>query len=88
MQQKVDVMKDLWFFLVAELMLLGPTLLLCVVTGQIWPLFLMGICQIIGVLLGVIKFTRPTDAPECPAPSSAGSHVSPTLQMIDWKKAA
>jgi len=87
-QQKRHVMKDVGFFMTAEIMLLGPTLLLCVVMGQVWPLFLMMICQILGVLLGIINFTAVADVRASAVPLQRDPDVSSNSQKIDWKEAA
>lgn len=74
--------------LVAELALLGPTLLLCIVMTQVWPLYMMAGSQILGAMLGIVKFTNPTDGLTSCVPSSERPRERSKPSVIDWKKAA
>jgi hypothetical protein len=45
----------------AGLTLLGPTLLYCAAIGQLWPLYLMAVNEILGVVLGVLVFKKSSE---------------------------
>ena len=80
--------KEFVFVVITALVLFGPTTLLCLMLGQVWPLLMMVGSDVLGAGLGVAKFNRPPRAvvsciPPCASSSAA---VSPTV--IQEKKAA
>lgn len=76
------------FILIAELALLGPVFLLCLVMNQMWPLYMMVIIQILGVFFGAIRFSTPPYPSTSFNPPTLASRVSARPTSIDWKKAA
>src|SRR5881397_3246613 len=84
-QHRNDIAIEGLELLVAELALLGPTLLLCIVMAQVWPLYMMAGIQILGVMLGFVKFTNPTDGSKSCVPSTKRPRKRSKPRMIDWK---
>ena len=76
------------FFSIAELVLLGPTLLLCVVIAQIWPLYLMLGLQILGVVIGAVKFNHPTEQFQSLVLPTSTARAGMKPRPVNWKKAA
>lgn len=46
------------FLLGAAVTLLGPTILYCIVIGELWPLYLIACNDALGVILGVAMFKK------------------------------
>jgi hypothetical protein len=79
---------ELGFIAVTVFALLGPTLLLCLVLGQVWPFFLIAGSDALGASLGVAKFRRPGQGIPACVPVTHVSSVSRQTDLTELKKAA
>lgn len=68
--------------------LFGPTVLLCLALGQVWPLVMMVGTDALGATLGVAKFNRPPLAMVSCVPARASYSASLSDTVIQEKKAA
>jgi hypothetical protein len=79
--------KEFAFVVITAFVLFGPTVLLCVVLGQVWPLLMIIGSDVLGAGLGVAKFNRPPSAVVSCIPSSATSNAT-VSHSVNQKKAA
>lgn len=87
-QRKNITFEDVEFFLTAELTLLGPSLLFCIVIGQPSPLYLMAAIQLMGVVLGTVFLNNPLDRFVSCVPLTSSRKARNDPSPKDWKKAA
>ena len=79
---------DVAFVAITAFVLFGPTVLLCLVLGQAWPLLMMVGSDVLGATLGVAKFNRPPRAVVSCVPPCVASNASTSHTVIQEKKAA
>lgn len=81
--------KEFAFVVITALVLFGPTALLCLVLGQVWPLLMIIGSDVLGAGFGMAKFNRPPRAIVSCIPSGASSSSTTVSQsIIQEKKAA
>lgn len=86
-RQRIITFEDVEFLLFAESALLVPSLMLCLVIGQPWPIYLMIGLQILGGVLGAVTFKNPFSFLSCvPVSTVCASRRDPG--PINLKKAA
>lgn len=75
-QGNAVVVDDIKFFTGAAVTLLAPTLLCCLVLGQLWPLYLMTCSEALGTTLGIIKYRKPTAGFLSCMPATGGAEAT------------
>jgi hypothetical protein len=80
--------KEFAFVVITAFVLFGPTALLCLVLGQVWPLLMIIGSDVLGAGLGMAKFNRPPSAIVSCIPSCATSNPTVSHSVNHQKKAA
>jgi hypothetical protein len=72
---------------IASIILIAPCVALCLVMGQIWPLYLVSGSQTIGAIIGAINYGSDNESIDSCVPRVEPKYPKDD-DSSDWKKAA
>jgi hypothetical protein len=81
-------LREVGFMAITALTVFGPTVLLCMAMGQVWPLFLIAGTNVIGAGLGVAAHDRVNEPVLSCVPGATAAQATEQTDIINLKKAA
>ena len=81
-------LREIGVVAITVLVMFGPTVLLCMAMGQVWPLFLIAGTDAVGASLGAAAYKRVNPPVLSCVPGATVAQPSERTDIINLKKAA
>ena len=87
-QKQPMQLREVGSMAITVLAVFGPTALLCMAMGQVWPLFLIAGTDVLGASLGAAAYNRVNQPVLSCVPGATAARPSERTEIINLKKAA
>lgn len=87
-QKQPMQLREVGFMAITVLAMFGPTALLCMAMGQVWPLFLIAGTNALGASLGAAAYSRVNQPVLSCVSGATAARPSERTDIINLKKAA
>jgi hypothetical protein len=81
-------LREVGFMAITVLAVFGPTVLLCMAMGQVWPLLLIAGTDALGASVGAVAYNRVNQPVLSCVPGATAAQPSERTSVINLKKAA